>query len=106
HPVALALKLEHIQFAQYFEQIISSHQYHAAKESPQFWQRLNAEHRVDFPHCVLIDDSLPVLRSAKNAGIGHTLCIAQPDSREAARLIDEFPVINCYSDLIPHVSAK
>lgn len=103
HPIALSLKLEEINFSHYFEHIISSHQYQAPKENPLFWERLNAEHQIDFAGSVLIDDSLSVLRAAKAAGIGNTLCVAQPDSREAARLIQEFPVINCYSDLIPHV---
>jgi len=106
HPIALSLKLEQIHFGHFFEHIISSHQYQAPKESSLFWQRLNDEHSVDFSQTALIDDSLPVLRAAKSAGLAHTLCIAQPDSREAARLIQEFPVINCYSDLIADVRSE
>jgi putative hydrolase of the HAD superfamily len=70
------------------------------KEDQGFWQRLYMEEEISPESALLIDDSLPVLRSAHHAGVGHILFVTQPDSQKPERQCDEFPGVRCFRDLI------
>ena len=45
--------------------------------------------------------SLPVLRSARDFGIGHLLAVRRPDTKSPPREIDEFPSIHDFSEITP-----
>lgn len=84
-PSALAIKLAQTGIEPYFDALISSHQYGAAKESQVFWQSLQQQHPFDPARTLLLDDSLSVLASACDFGIAHLCSILQPDSTLPAR---------------------
>ncbi|MHB1332563.1 MAG: haloacid dehalogenase, partial [Sulfuriferula sp.] len=50
---------------------------------------------------LLIDDSLPVLRSAQTYGIAYLLAIYNPDSKEGAKDVEEFRAIASFQDIMP-----
>lgn len=100
HRDSLSLKLERIELAPYFERLISSHDYGFPKESPQFWDALHADIGFD-PACSLfIDDTLPILRSARDFGVRHLLAVKQPDSKKGPKDTEEFAALGDYRDLL------
>ena len=100
HRDSLSLKLEKIELAPYFERLISSHDYGFAKESRQFWDALQADIGFDPARSLFIDDTLPILRSARNFGVAHLLAVKEPDSRKGPKDTGEFAAVEDYRDLI------
>lgn len=99
HRDSLALKMERVALEPYFDAIISAHDYAAPKESPVFWERLERAAAVERERALLIDDSVAVLRAARAYGIAHVVAARRPDSRQPARVEDEFPGIVSFVDL-------
>jgi len=100
HRDSLSLKLERIELAPYFERLISSHDYGFPKENPQFWDALLADLNFDPARSLFIDDTLPVLRSARDFGVAHLLAVSEPDSRKGPKDTGEFAAVTDYRDLI------
>ncbi|MGX4727823.1 GMP/IMP nucleotidase, partial [Pseudomonas corrugata] len=93
HRDSLSLKLERIELAPYFERLISSHDYGFPKENPQFWDALKADLNFDPARSLFIDDTLPVLRSARDFGVAHLLAVSEPDSRKGPKDTGEFEAL-------------
>ncbi|WP_020407072.1 GMP/IMP nucleotidase [Hahella ganghwensis] len=85
HRGSLDLKLEQVHLAKYLDRIISSHDFKLPKENPDFWRHVQEIEPFDPETTLLIDDSEPVLRSAKAFGIKHLLTILLPDSQKPRR---------------------
>jgi len=100
HRDSLSLKLERIELAPYFERLISSHDYGFPKENPQFWDALHADLDFDPARSLFIDDTLPVLRSARDFGVAHLLAVSEPDSRKGPKDTGEFEAVGDYRALI------
>lgn len=100
HPDSLSLKLERIELAPYFERLISSHDYGYPKESPQFWDALQADIGFDPTRSLFIDDTLPILRSARTYGVQHLLAVREPDSYKGVKDTEEFDAVDDYRGLI------
>jgi putative hydrolase of the HAD superfamily len=106
HFDTLAIKAQHTGLEDYLDAVISSHSFGVPKEHPQFWPAL--EHHIRSHHdvfdrheCLFVDDSLPVLRAAKEFGIAQIFAIKQPDSTRPVREITEFPAVNSIFELLP-----
>lgn len=100
HRDSLSLKLERIELAPYFERLISSHDYGYPKESPQFWEALQADIAFDPARSLFIDDTLPILRSARTYGVKHLLAVREPDSHKGPKDTEEFDAVADYRALI------
>lgn len=100
HHDALAIKEAQTGLARYFDAMVSSHRYGVPKEDAQFWIALEQELRFDPARCVFIDDSLAVLRAARQHGIGQIFAIARPDSMQATRAVSEFAAIESVESLL------
>ncbi|NVK42595.1 MAG: GMP/IMP nucleotidase [Oceanospirillaceae bacterium] len=101
HPASLGLKLQETGLDQMVDAVVCSHDFRLPKEDVAFWQRLQEVEPFNPARTLLVDDSLPVLRSAQRYGIAHLLTIVQPDSQAPARSIDEFRAIDRFDDLFP-----
>lgn len=101
HATSLALKLECVPIAPYFDQIVTSHELGAAKESPMFWSALYERYPFDPARALFIDDTLPVLAAAKDAGIAQVLAIHQPDSQQS-RTVTDWPAIHDFNEIMPN----
>ena len=101
HRDSLSLKLERIELAPYFDRLISSHDYGFPKENQQFWRALQADFGFDPARSLFIDDSLPILRSARDFGIRHLLAVRQPDSQRPHKDSEEFAAVEDYRALLP-----
>lgn len=100
HRDSLSLKLERIELAPYFERLISSHDYGFPKENPQFWEALQTDIHFDPARSLFIDDTLPILRSARDFGVGHLLAVKEPDSKKGPKDTAEFAAVGDYRELI------
>lgn len=100
HRDSLSLKLERIELAPWFDRLISSHDYGYPKEDQQFWFALRQDIEFDPARSLFIDDSLPVLRSAKRFGIAQLLAVRYPDSRAGPKDTEEFAAVEDYRALL------
>jgi putative hydrolase of the HAD superfamily len=100
HRDSLSLKLERIELAPYFDRLISSHDYGFPKENQQFWFALQEDFGFEPARSLFIDDSLPILRSARDFGVGQLLAVRQPDSRKGPKDTEEFAAVDDYRALI------
>ncbi|RFA31420.1 haloacid dehalogenase [Alkalilimnicola ehrlichii] len=103
HQNTLALKVEHTALDRYLDELISTHDFRRPKEDPLFWDQLREAYPFDPARTLLIDDNLSVLRTARDYGIGQLLGVAQPDSRQAAKIWEEFPAVGAFTDIMPRV---
>lgn len=100
HRDSLSLKLERVELAPWFDRLISSHDYGFPKEDQQFWQALRADFGFEPTRSLFIDDSLPILRSARAYGVAHLLAVRHPDSRGQVRDTEEFAAQEDYRRLL------
>jgi putative hydrolase of the HAD superfamily len=84
-----------------FDGLISAHRIGVPKENPDFWRQLQALEAFDPQQTLLIDDSLPVLRSARNYGVAHLLGVFQPDSKQPRKAVEEFAAIETFDQIMP-----
>ena len=102
HPDPLKLKLERTGLDRRVDAIVSSHQLGKAKEDPQFWQDLQQLAPYQGNATLMVDDSFPVLESARQAGIAQCLAVLAPDSQQGARdHHPEIPGIHHFDELLP-----
>jgi len=100
HPTALAIKDARTQVISYFDAGFSSHVFGAPKEHAGFWRELAKVEVFDPARSLFVDDSLPVLRAARAAGIGLIYGIRRPDSLGEARVLEEFPAVDSVAQLL------
>jgi HAD superfamily hydrolase (TIGR01509 family) len=106
HPDSLSLKVEHTQLNNHIDQLISTHEFSVTKESQVLWQKLQAKLGFNPEHTLFVDDSLGILKAAQDFGIKHLLAVSNPDSRQPARKISEFPSIQDYRFLLDEIVAN
>ncbi len=100
HQKALQLKMRKTALGEHLDQVISAHELGLPKENPAFWSRLRQQVNFDPRRTLFVDDSLPVLESARDFGIRHLLHVLRPDTREPVRQESGFPAL---ADLAPLV---
>lgn len=99
HPVALRIKDERTGVTRYFDAVHSSHEFGAPKEDPRFWQAIREVEPFDPARSMFVDDSPPVLRAARDAGIRWIYAIRLPDSSGRPREHDGFPIADTVADI-------
>ncbi|WP_077283554.1 GMP/IMP nucleotidase [Cognaticolwellia aestuarii] len=105
HPDSLALKIERTQLDKYFDTLYSTHEFGVTKESQLLWQRLQEKHGFVLEQTLFVDDSITILDSAKKYGFEHLLAVANPDSQQDSRVINQYPSITDYSELLADIKA-
>jgi len=93
HHVTLAVKRDVVGLHFYMDEMVSSHQFGFAKEQAEFWPRLAADIDFEAQAAIFFDDSQPVLKAAKNFGIGAVVEITRPDSRQPPRENSLYPAV-------------
>jgi putative hydrolase of the HAD superfamily len=102
HPDPLKLKLDRTGLARQVDNIISSHELGKPKEDPSFWADLNGREPYRPETTLMVDDSFPVLESARRAGIRQCLAILAPDSRKSPNTRHpEIPSIHHFDEVTP-----
>ncbi len=101
HAKSLELKMERTRLGGHFDGVICSHDYRMPKEHGDFWERLQQDEPFDRERTLLVDDSLAVLRSAREYGIRWLLAVYKPDSTQPERDVAEFEAIRSFRDIHP-----
>jgi len=102
HPETLRIKDGQTGVTRYFDAVWSSHVLQAPKENPVFWPRLRAAEPFDPGRTMFVDDSLPVLRAARQAGIGWIYAVRRADAPQGG----EFHEIDSVAQLFSGRSRK
>jgi len=105
HGKSLELKMNRTRLGGHFDKIICSHDFGLPKENVKFWGQLQKVEPFDVSNTLLVDDSLSVLRSAREYGIQYLLAVFKPDTRGPVREVEDFDAINGFDDIIPAIQA-
>ncbi len=101
HRDTLEIKLERVGWDGVFCEIVSSHDYGHAKESPEFWHAFSSAVDCEPETTLLIDDNEEVLDAAAAHGIRHLLTVTRPDSGLPPRAQPRFSAFDHFSELLP-----
>jgi HAD superfamily hydrolase (TIGR01509 family) len=100
HPDTLHLKDAVTGFGDYFDGLYSSHAYGHAKESQAFWHALQDDVDFDVGTTLFVDDSRPVLESARDYGVSMLVTVTRPDSLKPVRRGSGFSGVEGVVDLL------
>lgn len=100
HAPVLGLKMERTRLDAYFDSIVSSHDLGHPKETAAFWQRLQEVEPFDPGATLLADDSLPVLRAARDYGLKYIVAMRRPDSKRPSREMEDFAAIESFAEFL------
>lgn len=106
HPKGLALKLEVTEIDRWLDIIISSHDFKSPKEEIDFWQQLQLSEPFDPERTLFIDDTPRILRSARDFGVKHLICITLPDLQRPEKDSEEFIGICHFDEIMPPTTAN
>ncbi len=106
HRKGLEIKLQVTEIDKWLDIIISSHDFQSPKEELLFWQQLQLSEPFDPQRTVFIDDTPRVLRSARDYGIQHLVCITMPDSQKPRQHAGEFTGICHFDEIMPPLSGE
>ena len=101
HGKSLNIKFRRTRLNGHFDAVVCAHDLGLPKEHPAFWEKMQRVEPFTKDTAVLIDDSLPVLRSAKNYGIGQLLAVRNPDSKLPEKDVGEFAAIRSFREILP-----
>ena len=100
HRDSLSIKMDKTCLHRFFDVVVSSHDLGIPKEHTDFWRRLQKIEPYDKQNTLLVDDSLAVLNSAKHFGLRYLVSIIRPDSKQADRVITEYPAIQDFREIL------
>lgn len=106
HSRSLDLKMDVTGIRDEFDALVCAHDYGHPKEDQRFWHSMERDEPFDNNATLFIDDSLSVLRAARDYGIRHVLAVKKPDTRSPAREIEEFTAIDGFDEIMPLVGRR
>jgi putative hydrolase of the HAD superfamily len=101
HGKSLNIKFRRTRLNGHFDAVVCAHDLGLPKEQLAFWDRMQQIEPFTKDKALLIDDSLPVLRSAQRYGIAHLLAVRNPDSKLPGKDVGEFDAIDSFRDILP-----
>ena len=101
HRKTIKLKMSVTQLQDYFDGIVSSHDFGVAKQEQAFWHKLSEVINLDKNRTIFFDDSLDVLKSAFEFNIKHVVAISKPSSKIKTKVIPGFINIENFSQALP-----
>ena len=101
HGKSLNIKFRRTRLNGHFDSVICAHDLGLPKEQPHFWDRMQQVEPFAKESALLVDDSLPVLRSARSYGMAQLLAVRNPDSRAPEKDVGEFPAIRSFREILP-----
>lgn len=101
HGKSLKLKMNKTRLGGHFDALVCAHDLGLPKEEVSFWDKLQQVEPFLSNHTLLIDDSLPVLKSAREYGIQHLLAVYKPDTHAPIKEVEDFMAIHHFTDIMP-----
>jgi len=103
HRKTIKLKMSVTQLQDYFDGIVSSHDFGFAKQEQAFWHKLSEVINLDKNRAIFFDDSLDVLKSAFEFNIKYVVAISKPSSKIKTKVVPGFINIENFSQALPFV---
>lgn len=100
HRDSLAIKLEMTEIGNYFDQMISSHDFGIPKEDLALWQAIQESFPFDPAKTLLIDDNLQALTSAQSYGIAYPLAAIHVSPKMDKIDPKQFAYFEHFSDIL------
>jgi len=101
HRKTIKLKMSITQLQDYFDSIVSSHDFGVAKQDQAFWHKLSEVIHLDKSRTIFFDDSPEVLQSAFDFNIKNVVAISKPSSKIKTKIIPGFINIENFSQALP-----
>ena len=101
HRKTIELKMSVTQLHDYFDGIVSSHDFGFAKQQQTFWHKLSEEIHLNKNRTIFFDDSADVLQSAFEFNIKHIVAISKPSSKIKTSIVPGFFNIENFSQVPP-----
>lgn len=101
HRDSLAIKLEMTEIGQYFDHLISAHDFGIPKEDIRIWSEIQHVKPYDPERTLLIDDNLHALQTAKEYGIAFPLCATHVSPKLDKIDPQGFEHFEKYSEIMP-----
>ncbi len=101
HSKSLDLKMRETELGAFLDATYCSHDFGLPKEQPDFWSKLQQQEPFDPETTLLVDDSLAVLRSARQFGIRYLRAVHKPDTRQPDKDVEEFEAIRHFQEFLP-----
>ena len=96
---SMDLKFAETTICQNLDKIISSHEFGHPKEHREFWYALQRTLAFDPDKTLFIDDSVTIVRAAKEFGVANVLGVARPDSSGSLCSPSEFMALDDFEEL-------
>ncbi|MBD3755004.1 MAG: GMP/IMP nucleotidase [Gammaproteobacteria bacterium] len=101
HRDSLVIKLEMTAIGDYFDHLISAHDFGIPKEDIRIWSEIQTVHPYDPAHTLLVDDNLHALRTARQYGIQHLLCATHVSPKLDKIDPQEFDHFENFNEIMP-----
>ncbi|GKT12548.1 MAG: 5'-nucleotidase [Thiomicrorhabdus sp.] len=101
HRDSLAVKLEVTEIGDYFDTLISSHDFGIPKEQIAVWSEIQKIVPYDPKRTLLIDDNLHALQTAKDYGIAYPICATYVSPKLDKIDPKGFESFERYSEIMP-----
>ncbi len=79
HRKTLDVKLSKFSLAEYFDEVVCSHELNYVKEDIQFWHLLRVKYDIDYDISVLVEDTFDNIISAHHAGLKNFVYIGNEE---------------------------
>jgi putative hydrolase of the HAD superfamily len=99
HPIALAVKHEETGVLDLFDASVTSHEFGAPKEHPEFWRAAVARFGYDPERALFADDNVAMLDAARAAGVRWVFGVRHWDTRGPRREHATHPAVDAVADL-------
>lgn len=104
HRDSLAIKLEMTEIGDYFDEMISAHDFGMPKEDRALWSAIRNKVHFNPKHTLLVDDNLQALASSKTFGIAYQLA-ATHVSPQLDRIDPQgFPHFEDFTQILPPIA--
>jgi len=106
HPIVLQIKDERTAVTRFLDAAFSSHSFGVPKEDAAFWEAIREVEPFDRERTLFVDDSPPVLRAARAAGIRWVYGVRLPSTATTGWACEprdhgSFPAVDSIVELTP-----
>jgi putative hydrolase of the HAD superfamily len=101
HRDSLAIKLEMTEIGDYFDAMVSAHDYGIPKENADIWRKIQSDFPFNPQRTLLIDDNIHALQTAQDFGIRY--CVAATHVSPNMDKVDPkgFPHFDNFNEIMP-----
>ena len=101
HRKGIKLKMKMSKIRDFFDEIISSHDFGVPKQQQKFWVELDKKINFSKERSIFFDDSLDVLQAAEKFQIKNVIAINKPSTKIAKKNILGYMNIENFSEVLP-----